>query len=253
MKPEKKLTRWERKKRSFIRRILGNFVNNSNSYIQQAMPSFISADNIQFLALRNYWIFDNKKNNDSDLNRLLFIIANVRELIESKVPGAFAELGVFKGNSAKVLHTLDPERKLYLFDTFEGFNKNDFATEIKQGMKEGDYHGDLASVKTFMGSSPNINYCVGYFPDTTNLVSKSETFALVHLDADLYEPTRAGMEYFYPKLNDGGLLILHDYLNDAWPGVKKAVDDFLRDKPESIINIPDRSGTAVLKKCKNSV
>ena len=106
-------------------------------------------------------------------------------------------------------------------------------------------------MKAFVGTSPQIHYCPGYFPQTAALVPQTESFALVHLDADLYPPTRAGLEYFYPKLSPGACVIIHDYSSGAWPGVKQAVDEFLKDKPESLIRIPDKSGTVAFRRQKD--
>ena len=86
----------------------------------------------------------------------------------------------------------------------------------------------------------------GYFPDSASAVSE-ETFALVNIDADLYKPTKTGLEFFYPRLNPGGVLFVHDY-NEKWPGVMKAVDEFLRTIPEVAIPIPDRDGTIMIIK-----
>jgi Macrocin-O-methyltransferase (TylF) len=68
-------------------------------------------------------------------------------------------------------------------------------------------------------------------------------YALLHLDCDLYAPTRAGLEFFYPKLVRGGFLIIHDYMSFYWDGVEKAIDEFFANKPERFIPIPDKSGT----------
>jgi len=81
-------------------------------------------------------------------------------------------------------------------------------------------------------------------------VPDDERFALIHLDADLGKPTRDALEFFYPRLSPGGFLILHDYGGGAWPGVAEAVDAFLADKPESLVRIPDRSGTAIVRRVK---
>jgi O-methyltransferase len=53
----------------------------------------------------------------------------VERLKREKVPGAFAEVGVYKGESARALHHMDPARPFHLFDTFEGFAKRDLAGE----------------------------------------------------------------------------------------------------------------------------
>jgi len=71
---------------------------------------------------------------------------------------------------------------------------------------------------------------------------------LVHIDCDLYAPVDAALRYFYPRLITGGFLVIHDYLNFFWNGVGRAVDEFFADKPEKLVPIPDKSGTAVIRK-----
>jgi len=73
----------------------------------------------------------------------------------------------------------------------------------------------------------------------------------VNIDADLYVPTKAGLEFFYPRLNKGGAIFIHDY-NDKWPGVMKAVEEFLHMIPETPFIIPDRDGTVVIVKIKKT-
>ena len=57
------------------------------------------------------------------------------EYLKLKITGAFAELGVHKGVTAKAIHLMDVDRKLYLFDTFNGFDPRDLAVESQQGNK----------------------------------------------------------------------------------------------------------------------
>lgn len=80
------------------------------------------------------------------------------------------------------------------------------------------------------------------------MIPEGTAFAMVHLDCDLYLPTKAALEFFYPKMVRGGLLILHDYDSGCWPGVTLAADEFFADKPEGLIRIPDKSGTAAMIK-----
>jgi hypothetical protein len=58
----------------------------------------------------------------------------------------------------------------------------------------------------------------------------------------------SGLEYFYPRMVPGGFLIIHDYGSLTWEGAEKAVDTFFADKPESVIPIPDSSGSAVVRR-----
>ncbi len=239
-----KRTFFQKKARSLIKRALLNFVNRSDSYFIQHLPESISDS---FSQLRKIWVAQNK-NNHADFVRLLFLMCTVEEILEKNIPGAFAELGVYKGNSAKLLHELASDRLLYLFDTFEGFESKDIASDPKSRIHSWHFlDTSLEEAKGFIGSEKVI-FCPGYFPETAKLIPSNECFALVHLDADLYQPTLSGLETFYPKLSSGGCMIVHDYFSGAWPGVKKAVDTFLCDKPEHLIRIPDKSGTAVFRK-----
>jgi len=69
------------------------------------------------------------------------------------------------------------------------------------------------------------------------------------MDADLYNPTKAGLEYFYPRLSPGGVIFIHDY-NDKWQGLIKAVDEFAATIPEKLILVPDLDSTVMIVKNK---
>lgn len=193
------------------------------------------------------WIKGVEQNNLGDLNRLYFLYVNLKEVLNDIPFGDVAELGVYKGNSAKLMTLLAPERTIYLFDTYEGFDQRDI---VEEGIPDSwpRYESTLESVRSVIGNKNNVKYIKGYFPDTTVEISNQTMFAFVHLDCDLYKPTSEGLEYFYPRLVPGGMLVIHDYYSGYWPGVKKAVDEYLLDKSESLIHIPDKSGTVALRK-----
>jgi Macrocin-O-methyltransferase (TylF) len=75
-----------------------------------------------------------------------------------------------------------------------------------------------APVAAFRGRK--VVFHVGFFPDTAPEVAE---FCFVHLDADLYQSTVAGIKYFYPRLVAGGMLVFDDYEWGRCPGVKKAI------------------------------
>ena len=104
----------------------------------------------------------------------------------------------------------------------------------------------MQTVKNLFTGAENIFFYKGYFPETTKDL-KDETFALVHLDADLYQPTIAALNYFYPKLSPGGVIIIHDY-NHTWEGIARAVDEFKKTIPESNIPISDGQGSVMIVK-----
>lgn len=221
-----------------------NFMSH-RTYMQHR-PDGYAARFDELAKLQHFWEKGRRGNNRGDYSRLYFLVSNVEELEKVGVPGAFAELGVFRGNSAKVLNYLAPKRELYLFDTFEGF-PDKHAGGDPSGIG-GRYAASLDDVRRFVGDGPNIVYCPGMFPETAAMVPEDTRFALVHLDCDLYEPTKAALEFFYPRMSPGGLMIFHDYNSGCWPGVRDAVDAFLADKAEGLVCIPDKSGTAALVK-----
>lgn len=170
------------------------------------------------------------------------------EIKKRRVAGAIAELGVYQGKFARELNQNFPDRKLYLFDTFEGFKPEDIAGE--RGLskaKVGDFSNtsaaDIINQMPFPGQVVIIK---GRFPET--IPDQEIQYALVSIDADLYESTRQGLSYFYPRLSSGGVMLIHDYNSMQFPGVKKAVDEFLNEQKLFLIPLCDFHGTAMLIK-----
>lgn len=174
-----------------------------------------------------------------------------KSIADRKVNGSIAELGVFKGQSARLFHHYFPDRKLYLLDTFSGFPKKDVDKEKSvTGLSTTEDHFSNTGIdlvrKIIKPSTDNIHFIKGYFPDSVTNELKNDRFALVHLDADLYQPTISGLQFFYPKLNPGGFIIVHDY--NAWPGARTAVDEYCQEQKLLPIPMPDKSGSCVLIK-----
>ena len=195
------------------------------------------------------WMRGHTTNTAGDLARFYMLYLNIEQVLLEGVPGDFAELGVYKGNSACLLAFMARRsgRHVYLFDTFSGFDTRNFVGEDRSRMAGHFSDTSLESVRALVGDE-SVSYVRGFFPDSLAAITPPDRLAVVHLDCDLYEPMRAGLEQFYPRLSPGGVLFLHDYSSGEWPGAKRAVDEFLRDKPEPLILIPDKSGTAVLRK-----
>jgi O-methyltransferase len=68
---------------------------------------------------------------------------------------------------------------------------------------------------------------------------------MVNLDADLYQPTKAALEFFYSRLSPGGVIFIHDH-NYKWEGIKKAVDEFATNIPENPVFVPDIDSTCMI-------
>jgi O-methyltransferase len=243
---------WIRKQfRSVVRRGIVPVVDATDSYLVQHLPEWIGATPFDFVALRSLFTARDPKWNRVDVVRLCLLVENIRQIERDGIDGSVAELGVYKGTTAKVLHTLLPRRRLFLFDTFEGFDRLDLGFEREQGGAAAVFKDiSFDAVREFLGDSPMVRFCKGRFPETTTQVPPDEQFALVHLDADLFRPTLDALTFFYPRVVPGGLIIMHDYSSLAWPGIREAVDGFFRDKPEGPVLVPDKSGTAIVRKNK---
>jgi O-methyltransferase len=168
---------------------------------------------------------------------------------EAGVEGALAELGVYRGDFAWQLNEQFPDRKLYLFDTFEGFHEQDISVERQIGASKAQAHDfSDTSEEAVLARMPHKEQIVlkkGYFPEV--LQGLEERFAIVSIDADLYAPTLAGLDYFYPRLNPGGFIILHDYNNRRFDGVRKAVEKFESEHGRlAIVPLCDLHGTALI-------
>lgn len=184
-----------------------------------------------------------------DKGRFYAFWFQIERLRKYDVSGVFAELGVYKGETANMIHQMDPSRKLYLFDTFSGFDNKDLNLESNKDEKyNADNFSDnnLKSVQNNIDGNENVVFCKGYFPDTL-IDFPEEKYAFVHLDADLYRPTIAALNYFYHRLSPGGIIIIHDY-NNTWDGIPKALDEFSASIPETIMEVADWQGSALIVK-----
>jgi O-methyltransferase len=186
-------------------------------------------------------------NDRGDIVRYYFIYLQLKRIEEQNIAGDIAELGVYKGNMAVFISAVSPSRTLHLFDTFEGFSERD-SVEFARSKEFKDV--TLDRVKRMF--PPGVRFYPGYFPDTAAQIEPGTRFALLHVDMDLEAPIGAALEYFYPLMAPGGVMIVHDYNNIAsWDrGAKKAVDRFLVGKPETVIEMPDRFGSAVIVKSR---
>lgn len=179
----------------------------------------------------------------SDPVRDQTLVMAILTLEREGVPGSFAELGVHQGVTSELIHRTAPDRTLYLFDTFEGFPK--------QNLEREDHRFKDTSVELVrqrVGGSEKVVIRKGLFPETAKGL-EDEQFALVMLDADLYRSTLDGLAFFYPRTVPGGYIFAHDYNStESDRGVSRAICEFMEGKPEHWIEIPDIFGTALMRK-----
>jgi hypothetical protein len=198
------------------------------------------------------FVHDNEGNNSGDLPRFFFFQLVLDQILKEGIRGDVAELGVYKGNTAALLAKLARLQgtTAFLFDTFEGFSSTDLHGLDSDKLPQ---FGDtsLDAVERLVGKE-NVRFVKGQFPESLKLVPQDLSYCLVHLDCDLYAPTKAAIEYFYPRLTPGGFLIMHDYSGMFWDGIETAVDQFFNFVPEKVVPIPDKSGTVVIRRLATS-
>jgi len=160
--------------------------------------------------------------------RVLFLESLGKFFDKSDIAGCVAEGGVFQGEFATEINRVFPKSKLYLFDTFSGFDSRDTDFDKQANFsKFEEGHLNLTSedmVTSKLAYPENCIICKGYFPETT--IEIDEVFCFVNLDFDLYQPTLAGLEYFIPRMVKDGVILVHDYFSDGYKGVEQAIKDF---------------------------
>lgn len=157
-----------------------------------------------------------------------------------------AEAGVFEGDFARHINLCFPNRKLHLFDTFEGFDVRDIEIEKSYSSAQvGDYSN--TSIAIVMDKMPFREQCVihkGYFPETAE--GLESRFCFVNLDLDLYEPTYKGLVFFKDKIVRKGIILVHDYFAENFKGPKEAVDKFISECDGTIQKYPIGDGISIM-------
>lgn len=186
--------------------------------------------------------------------RVKCLIDAIRHIHRYKIEGSIVECGVWKGGSTMAaLYALkelgDQSRDIYLYDTFEGMSE---PTE-----EDKDFNGSLA--KTRMENADKLtswSWCysaleevihniglTGYPTEHITFVKGKveetllqvvpEKIALLRLDTDWYESTKAEMDFLYPRVVRGGVIIIDDY--GHWQGARKAVDEYIAEKGLNVL------------------
>jgi O-methyltransferase len=167
----------------------------------------------------------------------------LRELLKIArgVEGDTAECGTWRGGSSWLI-CKGLGRIHHAFDSFEGIPE--------PGPRDGRHFakGDLAETeeafRSRMAEFPGLRVYKGWIPSRFAEVA-DRRFSLVHVDVDLEQATRDSVEFFYPRLNSGGILLLDDYGFFICPGARGAVDAYFRDKPEPVLEIPTGQGLVI--------
>lgn len=147
------------------------------------------------------------------------------------VPGSAAEIGSFRGGSAFFIaaafqSVIGEEVPFHVFDTFEG-HPSAALSERDASHAPGQFNDtDFEDVKAYLSRFSRTRVHRGdILQELPHL--EEDHYRLVHLDTDLYLPTKACLEYFAPRLSPGGIVVLDDYASTKCPGVRAALLEHL--------------------------
>ncbi len=183
--------------------------------------------------------------------RVWLLVRCARQAAAVAGAGAFAEFGVYRGATAyMVLSQLGPalgERPLYLFDTFSGIPSDRLTPgEVEAGLEGTLADTSVEEVRRLLEPwAANVRLVAG---DVLETLPATETgpLAWAHLDLNAAAPTRAALDYVYPRLVRSGVVVFDDYGWRGYEAQRVAIDDFLIDKPETLVPLP--TGQALLIK-----
>lgn len=178
-----------------------------------------------------------------------FMLYQLMRLV-AEVPGDTVECGSLKGAGSYLILMMNNqstkfERWHHVFDSFEGLS----SPGVVDGKhwSEGDLSVSMEIVQRNLSISDSVSLYKGWIPTEFPKV-EDKRFAFVHIDVDLYQPTLDSIEFFYPRLNDGGIILCDDYGSALCPGATRAIDEFLSDKPEKMLHMSCGSGF-MIKSC----
>lgn len=242
--------------------IISNNQRDQINAIKQQLKELNHKDTIQIEVLKdnkelykNVFTYSTPYDEYKD-KRISFMRDLALYLQEENVQGNVAECGVWLGDFSYFINKYFPEKTLYLFDTFEGFDERDLEVEHSIGdvrfengyfvQSDSQFRPTSDSIEIIKGKLPHVEKSVfkkGYFPESANGVN--DTFCFVNLDMDLYQPMYAGLKFFYDKMAVQGVLLLHDYFHKDLPGVKKAVEDYENKRGQKLVKVPIGDGCSI--------
>jgi len=176
-----------------------------------------------------------KTNSIVDIDRQLMLYQLAK--LTKNIIGDVAEVGVYKGGTAKLLAEtfLEDKKILHLYDTFNGMPPTeDFDLHF-----EGNFNDvTFEEVQKYLWEyNYKTKFYVGIFPETFNLQSQL-LYCFVHVDCDIYTSVRSCCEIFYPRMSKGGIILFDDYGLLSCPGAKIAVDEYCRRYKVAMVYLP---------------
>ena len=168
----------------------------------------------------------------------------------ASVPGDIIEVGVWRGGSGCLIaaqsQRTSSDARIYLCDTFKGVVKAGAEDPIYSGGEHSDTSPELVRSLARHLALANVEILTGIFPEETSSAVEARQFKLCHLDVDVYESTRAAAEWIWPRLVEGGIIVVDDYGGDGMDGVQQAVEEVAGNR--ACRRIHNLNGHAILVK-----
>ncbi len=168
--------------------------------------------------------------------RKVFFLQELFVQIEH-IEGDIVECGVAYGNGLITFATMakleDKGRKVYGFDSFEGFPTPSIFDKSHRESMKGEYgDANLSYVERVLRNANvgHVELVKGFVEDTAKQYDGN--IALLYIDLDLYEGYKSTLEAMFDKVVSGGIVAFDEYDDPKWPGAKKAVDEFLATLPK---------------------
>ena len=164
--------------------------------------------------------------------------------------GAILEVGTWRGGSGVVLATAGgEERSVYLADTFSGVVKAGVRDTYYRGGEHANTSVEIVRALLDRAGLQRVRLLVGVFPDNTAELIADETFALCHIDVDVYQSARDVLEWVWTRMAPGGVVVFDDYGFYGCEGVTALVEEIASGADEAddpFLVIPSLSGQAIL-------
>ena len=233
-----------------VNKVLNPFGYEIHKTSKSNFPVEISEDEKKFMSdiLYPIGLFSNSKPLSMvSIERLWAAISATKYVVENDIEGDMVECGVWRGGCAlaisKTLQKLGSNKKVYLFDTFEGMTKPTFFDKksssklnafekFKELQKDNHNEWCYASLEDVKNSFAKYNllsnatFIKGDVKKTLKKIRNiPPKIALLRLDTDWYESTKLELEILYPLLQSKGVLLIDDY--GYWEGARKAVDEYM--------------------------
>ena len=258
----------EKKRVFMIKKLTQSIIERAGYTLEKKGKGYINLPDIQEIEFLNLLEMCRPYTMTSP-ERIYALYNSVKYILDNNIAGDFVECGVWRGGSSMIVAKMLQNRginnrRLYLYDTFEGMSEPtekdvDFRGKnaddlLKQGIEDKENSvwclADIKDVETNIKLTgfplELVNLIKGKVEDTIPQTIPEGEIALLRLDTDWYDSTRHELIHLYPKLIRNGVLIIDDY--GHWEGCRKAVDEYIKDnKVNILLNRIDYTGRIGIK------